>query len=41
MIGLTRQRVNTLMRRFRKLGFVDYSAGLRVHNSIRNVAGKE
>jgi CRP/FNR family transcriptional regulator, cyclic AMP receptor protein len=41
MIGLTRQRVNTLMRRFRKLGFVDYNAGLRVHKSIREVAGKE
>ena len=39
MIGATRQRVNALMQRFRELGFVDYSRGLRVHSSIRNVAG--
>jgi CRP-like cAMP-binding protein len=39
MIGATRQRVNALMQRFRELGFVDYSRGLRVRRSIRNVAG--
>lgn len=39
MIGATRQRVNALMQRFRELGFVDYSRGLRVHSSIRNVVG--
>lgn len=39
MIGSTRQRVNALMQRFRELGFVDYSRGLRIHSSIRNVAG--
>jgi CRP-like cAMP-binding protein len=39
MIGSTRQRVNALMQRFRELGFVDYSRGLRIHRSIRNVAG--
>jgi hypothetical protein len=27
------------MQRFRELGFVDYSRGLRIHRSIRNVAG--
>jgi CRP/FNR family cyclic AMP-dependent transcriptional regulator len=41
MIGLTRQRDNTLMRRFRKLGLLDYSAGLRIHDSLRIVAEKE
>lgn len=41
MIGSTRQRVNALMQRFRKLGFVDYSGGLHIHSSIRNVAGTE
>jgi CRP/FNR family transcriptional regulator, cyclic AMP receptor protein len=39
MIGTTRQRVNMLMQRFRKFGFIYYSQGLRVHNSMRNVAG--
>jgi CRP/FNR family transcriptional regulator, cyclic AMP receptor protein len=39
MIGSTRQRVNALMQRFREMGFVDYSRGLRIHSSIRNVAG--
>jgi CRP/FNR family cyclic AMP-dependent transcriptional regulator len=39
MIGSTRQRVNVLMQRFRKLGFIYYSHGLRVHNSMRDVAG--
>jgi CRP/FNR family cyclic AMP-dependent transcriptional regulator len=39
MIGSTRQRVNALMQRFRELGFIDYSRGLRIHSSIRNVAG--
>ena len=40
MIGLTRQRVNVLMQRFKKLGFIDNSHGLRVHSSIRKIIGK-
>lgn len=40
MVGITRQRVNALMKRFRKLGFIDYAGGLRVHGSIRNVMGE-
>lgn len=38
MIGITRQRVNTLLKRFRESGLIDYSGGLRVHSSIRNAA---
>jgi len=37
MIGTSRQRVNMLMQRFKRLGFVDYAHGLRVHGSIRGV----
>jgi CRP-like cAMP-binding protein len=39
MVGITRQRVNALMKRFKKLGFIDYAGGLRVHGSIWNVTG--
>jgi CRP-like cAMP-binding protein len=37
MIGTTRQRVNVLMKRFKKLGLIEYGHGLRVHNSLRSV----
>lgn len=37
MIGTTRQRVNVLMKRFEKLGLIEYGHGLRVHNSLRSV----
>lgn len=37
MIGTTRPRVNHFMNKFRKLGFLDYNGGLRVHNSLLNV----
>jgi len=40
MVGITRQRVNALMKRFKKLGFIDYAGGLRVHGSIWNVTGE-
>ena len=40
MIGITRQRVNALMRRFRRFGFVDHAGGLRIHRSVRNAAQK-
>jgi len=41
MIGATRQRVNSLLKGFRKSGFIDYANGLRVHGSLREVAGKD
>ena len=37
MIGTTRSRVNFFMNRFRKLGFIDYDGGLKVHNSLPSV----
>ena len=37
MIGLTRQRVNVLMKRFRKLGYVDNARGFGVHRSLVKV----
>lgn len=38
MIGISRQRVNMLMQRFKKLGVVDCFHGLRVHRSIRGLS---
>jgi CRP-like cAMP-binding protein len=37
IIGTTRSRVSFFMNRFRKLGFVDYNGGLKVHSSLLNV----
>jgi CRP-like cAMP-binding protein len=37
MIGSTRPRVNAFMNRFRKLGFIEYDARIRVHKSLLNV----
>jgi len=37
MIGLTRQRVNVLMKRFRKLRYVDNARGFGVHRSLVKV----
>jgi CRP/FNR family transcriptional regulator, cyclic AMP receptor protein len=37
MIGTTRSRVSFFMNRFRKLGFVHYNGGLKVHSSLLNV----
>jgi CRP/FNR family cyclic AMP-dependent transcriptional regulator len=37
MVGTTRSRVNFFMNRFRKLGFIHYNGGLKVHNSLLNV----
>jgi CRP-like cAMP-binding protein len=37
MIGTTRSRVSFFMNRFRKLGFVDYNGGIKVHKSLLNV----
>jgi len=41
MIGTSRQRVNMLMQRFKRLGFVDYAHGLRVHGSIRGLVRED
>ncbi len=38
MVGTTRSRVNFFMNKFKKLGFIDYEDGLRVHRSLLNIA---
>jgi hypothetical protein len=40
MIGVTRQRVNALMQKFRKLGSID-CAERRIDSSISKFAGNE
>jgi CRP/FNR family cyclic AMP-dependent transcriptional regulator len=37
MIGTTRSRVNFFMNKFRKLGFIHYNGGLKVHSSLLGV----
>ena len=37
MVGTTRSRVNFFMRKFQRLGFIDYSDGLQVNNSLLTV----
>jgi len=37
MVGTTRSRVNFFMNKFKKLGFIDYKDGLRVHKSLLNI----
>jgi CRP/FNR family transcriptional regulator, cyclic AMP receptor protein len=37
MIGTTRQQVNSLMTKFRRLGFIDYNGELRIHRSLLSV----
>ena len=37
MVGTTRSRVNVFMNKFRKLGFIHYNGGLKVHDSLLSV----
>ena len=37
MIGTTRGGVNFFLKKFRKLGFIHYNGGLRVHSSLLNI----
>jgi CRP/FNR family transcriptional regulator, cyclic AMP receptor protein len=37
MIGTTRPQVNVFLNRFRKLGFLEYIGGLKVHSSLVSV----
>jgi CRP/FNR family transcriptional regulator, cyclic AMP receptor protein len=41
MIGATRQRVNSLMNKFRRLGFIDYNGQLKVHRSLSGVVFRD
>jgi CRP-like cAMP-binding protein len=34
MVGTTRSRVNFFMKKFQRLGFIDYTDGLKVNNSL-------
>ena len=36
-VGKTRSRINYFMNKFRKLGFIEYNGGLKVHSSLLNV----
>jgi CRP-like cAMP-binding protein len=36
-IGTTRPRINFFMNKFRKLGFIEYNGGLKIHTSLLNV----
>ena len=37
MVGTTRSRVNFFMNKFKKLGFIEYNGGLKVHHSLLTV----
>jgi CRP/FNR family cyclic AMP-dependent transcriptional regulator len=37
MVGTTRSRVSFFMNKFKKLGFIDYKEGWRVHRSLLNI----
>jgi CRP-like cAMP-binding protein len=37
MAGTTRSRVNFFMKKFQRLGFIDYTNGLKVNNSLLTV----
>jgi CRP/FNR family transcriptional regulator, cyclic AMP receptor protein len=37
MVGTTRGRVNFFMKKFQRLGFIDYKKGLKVNNSLLTV----
>jgi CRP-like cAMP-binding protein len=37
MIGTTRSRVSYFMNKFRKLGFIEYNGGMKIHSSLLNI----
>ena len=37
IVGTTRSRVNYFMNKFRKLGFIEYNGGLKVHHALLSV----
>jgi CRP-like cAMP-binding protein len=37
MVGTTRSRVSMFMNKFRKLGFIEYNGGLKIHSSLLNI----
>jgi CRP-like cAMP-binding protein len=36
-VGTTRSRISFFMNKFRKLGFIEYNGGLKVHSSLLNI----
>ena len=36
-VGTTRSRINFFMNKFRKLGFIEYDDGLKIHSSLLNI----
>jgi hypothetical protein len=36
-VGTTRSRINFFMNKFRKLGFIEYNGGVKVHSALLNV----
>jgi len=37
MVGTTRSRISSFMNKFRRLGFIEYNGGLRIHDSLLNI----
>jgi CRP/FNR family transcriptional regulator, cyclic AMP receptor protein len=37
MVGTTRSRVNFFMNKCRRLGFIDYNGGVKVHQALLSV----
>jgi len=37
MLGVTRERVNFFMNKFRKMGFIEYNGELKIHSSLMDV----
>jgi len=37
LVGTTRSRISFFMNRFRRLGFIDYNGGIKVHSSLLNI----
>jgi CRP/FNR family cyclic AMP-dependent transcriptional regulator len=41
MVGTTRSRVNLFMNKFKRLGFIEYNDGLKIHPSLMNVVVRD
>ena len=37
MVGTTRSRIDFFMNKFRRLGFIEYNGGLKIHNSLLSI----
>ena len=37
MVGTTRSRINFFMNKFRRLGFIEYNGGLKIHSSLLSI----